>query len=130
MYELRLAHWCRDMAMIFLKRDQYARAAEWAARGLTIQNRVFRKDLFETFALALVRLGKSSEAVTEARQGLSEFPESPFLHLDDAMALEALSRREEAIAEYRAALRQSPTPGASRLIQGLLDRLEASRPRP
>jgi len=129
MYELRLAHWCRDMAMIFLKRDQYARAAEWAARGLTIRNRAFRKDLFETVALALVRLGRSSEAVTAAREGLSEFPESAFLHLDDAMALEALSRREEAIAEYRAALRQSPTPGASRLIQGLLDRLEASRPR-
>lgn len=130
MYELRLAHWCRDMAMIFLKRDQYPRAVEWAARGLTIRNRAFRKDLFETLALAQVRLGRSSEAVTAAREGLSEFPDSPFLHLDDAMALEALSRRAEAIAEYRAALRESPTPGASKLIQGLLDRLEAGRPRP
>ena len=130
MYDLRLAHWCRDMATIFLKQDRYSRAAEWAARGLTVRDRAFRRDLFETLALAQVRLGRPSEAVTAAREGSSEFPESPLLHLDCAMALEALSRSDEAIVEYRAALRQSPTPGASKLIQGLLTRLEGSRPRP
>jgi tetratricopeptide (TPR) repeat protein len=130
MYQLRLAHWCRDMATIFLKRDQYPRAVEWAARGLTIRDRAFRRDLFETLALAQVRLGRPSEAVAAAREGLGEFPESPFLHLDYAMALEALSHREEAIVEYRAALRRSPTPGASKLIQGLLARLEGGGTRP
>ncbi|HYQ88862.1 MAG TPA: glycosyltransferase family 39 protein [Candidatus Binatia bacterium] len=130
MYELRIAHWCRDMAMVFLREDQYPRAVEWAERGLTVRDRSFRRDLFETLSLAQVRLGRSSEAVTAAREGLTAFPESPLLHLDCGMALEALSRKEEAITEYRAALRQSPTPGAAQLIRALLARLEGGRPAP
>ncbi len=128
MYELRLAHWCRDMGMVFLKRDQYARAEEWATRGLTVRDRAFRKDLFETLALAQVRLGRASEAAATARAGLNDFPESPFLHLDYAMALEALSRRDEAIVEYRAALRFSSNASAAKMIQTLLARLEGPRP--
>jgi tetratricopeptide (TPR) repeat protein len=124
MYELRVAHWCRDMATVFLKRDQYPRAVEWAARGLTVPDSAFRRELYETLALGQVRLKAYTEAVAAAREGLSEFPGSPFLHLDYAMALEVLLRRNEAIAEYRAALRFSPTPGATQLIQSLLNRLE------
>jgi tetratricopeptide (TPR) repeat protein len=130
MYELRLAHWCRDMAMVFLKRDQYVRAEEWAARGLTVRGRAFRKELFETLSLAQVRLGRPAKAVETARAGLNEFPESPFLHLNYATALEALSRRDEAITEYRAALRFSPNASAAQLIRTLLARLEGGRPQP
>jgi hypothetical protein len=129
MYELRVAHWCRDMATVFLKRDEYPRAVEWAARGLTVPDRAFRRELYETLALAQVRLKAYSEAAAAAREGLNEFPESPFLHLDYGMALEVLSRREEAIAEYRVALRLSPTPGAAQLVQSLLNRLERGGPR-
>jgi tetratricopeptide (TPR) repeat protein len=130
MYDLRLAHWCRDMATVFLKKDQYARAVEWAARGLTVRDRAFRRELYETLALAQVRMGNSSAAASSAREGLSEFPESAFLHLDYAMALQALSHKDEAIAEYRAALRFSPTPGAARLIQGLLASLQRGNQQP
>ncbi len=95
MYELRLAHWCRDLAMIFLKRDQYARAEEWAARGLTIGGRNFRQDLLETLALARVRLGKPSEAAETARAGVTEFPRASLLHLDYARTTRWLTLRSQ-----------------------------------
>jgi tetratricopeptide (TPR) repeat protein len=128
MYEARLARWCRDMAMAFLKRAQYDRAEEWAARGLTIPGPGYRKELLEALSLAEVRLGKPAEAVRAAREGLSDFPDSPLLHLNCAVALEALSRREEAIAEYRAALRFSTNAEAVDLVRAQIARLEGGGP--
>jgi hypothetical protein len=128
MYLTRLARWCREMAMVFLKREEYDRAEEWASRGLTIPGPGYRKELLEVLSLAEVRSGKPAEALRAARDGLREFPDSPLLHLNSAVALEALSRREEAVAEYRAALRFSTNAEAASLIRAQIARLKGSVP--
>jgi tetratricopeptide (TPR) repeat protein len=126
MYKARLARWCRDLAAAFLKLDQYSRAEEWAVRGLTIPDAGYRRELFETVSLAEARLGKHADAVRAARDGLRDFPDSPLLHLNCAVALEALSRRDEAVAEYRAALRFSPNAQAAQLVRAQIQRLEGT----
>ena len=128
MYSPRLARWCSETATIFLKRDRYERAAEWAARGLTIPDAASRRDLLEALSLSQVRLGRSSDAEQAARTGVREYPESALLHLNRAMALEALHRNDEAISEYGAALRLSRNPGAVELIRAQLERLGAGTP--
>ena len=123
-YGPRLARWCSEMAMIFLKRNQYDRAAEWAARGLSIPDGASRKELFETLSLSEVRLGRLSEGEHTARAGLQRFPDSALLHLNRAMALEALSRKKEAISEYLAALRFTTNPEGAAIIRAQVARLQ------
>jgi hypothetical protein len=124
MYAPRLARWCSEMATIFLKGDQYDRAEEWASRGLTIREMASRRKLFETLALAQVHADKAPQAEETARLGISEFPDSPLLHVDRAMALEGMGRKQDAIAELGEALKIGSTPQSQELIRGEIARLE------
>ncbi|HXF59899.1 MAG TPA: tetratricopeptide repeat protein, partial [Candidatus Saccharimonadales bacterium] len=124
MYAPRLARWCAEMASIFLRKDQYDRAEEWASRGLSIRESASRRKLLETLALAQVRLDRASEAEETARAGLQDFPESPLLHVDRAMALEGLGRNPEAIAEFNRALALGSTEASAGIIRAEIARLE------
>jgi hypothetical protein len=125
MYAPRLARWCAEMASIFLRKDDYGRAEEWASRGLSIRETASRRKLLETLALAQVRLDRASEAEETARAALREFPGSPLLHVDRAMALEGLGRNQEAIAEFNRALALESTEASTGIIRAEIARLEA-----
>lgn len=126
MYSPRIARWCAALASVFLKRDQYARAEEWASRGLMIQDDLSRRDLLETLSFAQVRLGRAGAAEATARAGLKEFPGSQLLHVVRAMALEGLSRKADAIVEYGEALRRSDNEAAAQVMRAQIQRLEGS----
>jgi hypothetical protein len=123
----RLARWCSEMSSVFMRREQYDRAEEWGTRGLGIQDTTSRKDIYETLALAQVRLGRPSEAEATARAGLATYPESPLLHVDRAMALEGMGRAREALAEYRQALLGSSEESAP-ILREQIARLEQGKP--
>ena len=123
MYTPRIARWCSEMASIFLRRDEYDRAAEWGARGLAIQDTISRKSLFETLALAEVRLDRAAAGEATAREGLAFYPESPLLHVDRAMALETLGRTGEAVAEYQRALNLGASEASAEVIKAQIVRL-------
>ena len=123
MYAPRLARWCLEMATIFLKQNQADRAEEWSARGLTIRETASRRKLLETLALAQVHGNQAVRAEETARIGIREFPDSPLLHVDRAMALEGLGRKEEAIAEFHEALKIGGTPQSQDLIRQEIARL-------
>jgi tetratricopeptide (TPR) repeat protein len=127
MYAPRLARWCAEMATVFLKRDQEDRAEEWASRGLTIREMASRQKLFETLALAQVHQNEAPQGEQTARTGLREFPDSPLLRVDRALALEGLGRREEAIAEFNEALRIGGTPRSQGMIREEIARLEQAK---
>src|SRR5258705_5321451 len=129
MYSPRIARWCSAMASIFLNRDQYERAEEWSSRGLMIQDDHSRRELLETLTFAQARLGKAEEAERTARTGLKAFPESQLLRVCRAMALESLSRQEDAIQEYGEALRRADTEAAAAFVRAQIQRLEAGRQR-
>jgi regulator of sirC expression with transglutaminase-like and TPR domain len=112
---------------VFSWGEDHARAEEWGRRGLELGTSAPRRRLTEVLALARLRLGGAAEAERVAGQGLEAFPESPLLHVYRAAALEALSRHEEALAEYREALPLCPNENAAALVRGSIARLEASR---
>lgn len=128
MYPERLGRWCFEMSSIFLRREQYDRAEEWASRGLGIGRTPSRKELLETLALAQVRLDRPAEAEETARTGIQHFPESPLLHVDRAMALEGLGRNPEAIAEFKTALDLGGSEQSAEVIRAEIARLEARLP--
>ena len=128
MYPERLGRWCFEMSSIFLRREQYDRAEEWASRGLGIGRTPSRKELLETLALALVKLDRPAEAEEAARTGVQEFPVSPLLHVDRGMALERLGRYPEAIAEFRRALDLGSSERSAEVIRAEIARLEALLP--
>jgi tetratricopeptide (TPR) repeat protein len=123
-YKDRLAKWCHDTATAFLFRNDYPRAEEWAQRGLSIPRNPLRRELLEARSGALVRLGRAEEGERSAAEGIRDFPASSLLHLNRAIALEALYRPREAIEEYRAVLKLSPKPAAAELVRSQILRLE------
>jgi Flp pilus assembly protein TadD len=116
------------MSSVFLRRGEYDRAEEWGMRGLGIQDTTSRKSLYETLALAQVRLDRPSEAEATARAGLAAYSESALLHVDRAMALEGMGRVREAIAEYRQALKLGNSEESAAVIREEIARLEHGSP--
>jgi len=124
-YTVRVARWCSEMAQVYLWRDDYPRAKEWAVRGLSFGPSAASARLLEVRALAELRLGNPAAAESTAREGLAAHPDSPLLHVYRAMALEVLGKRGEALAEYRAALPFCPNENAAAAVRAAIARLEA-----
>ena len=118
-----LAHWCSEMSSVFLRSEQFDRAEEWATRGLGIRDTTSRQSLYETLAMAEIRLGRPDLAEASARAGLAAYPRSPLLHVDRAMALEGMGRASDAIAEYREALKQGGSEESATVIRAEIERL-------
>ncbi len=126
-YTVRVARWCSEMAQVFLWRDDYPRAGEWAERGIAIGPSEARIRLFETLTLVRLRLGETAAAEESARRGLETDRRSALLHLYRGMALEAMVRPAEALEEYRAALPLCPNEQAAGVVRAAIQNLEAAR---
>jgi predicted Zn-dependent protease len=74
--------------------------------------------------MAQVHEDKVPQAEETARIGIAEYPDSPLLRVDRAMALEGLGRQQEAIAELEEALKIGGTPQSMEVIRAEIARLE------
>jgi len=90
-----------DYAQVLIKRYMYQQAQEQAAKLLAVDgcNRNYRT----LHAATCVGLGLHERAIELYRELLSGATQPAELHLSIAHSLKTLGRREEAIAEYRAA---------------------------
>jgi tetratricopeptide (TPR) repeat protein len=90
-----------DYAQVLIKRHMYQRAKEQAEKLLAADhsNRNYRT----LYAMTFVGLGLHERAIDLYRELLTGATQPAELHLSIAHSLKTLGRREQAIAEYRAA---------------------------
>jgi len=99
----RVGLWCMDAAKMFTRVQDYARAEEWASRGLRIQVDTMEGYLRSERAVALYRQGKADSAETEIRLAVEKMPENPMFRVYHAAMLNEKSRYKEALEELHAA---------------------------
>jgi hypothetical protein len=124
----RIATWAAQLAQDFLLSGDFARAEEWAVRGLELGDAVTEQLLLETLAIAQLQSGNPAGAERTARSGFAKHPDSSLLALFHAMALEAMGRAGDALEAYRKALPLSPNANARRMVQASIARLERTAP--
>ena len=95
----RVGLWCLDASKMFSREKEYARAEEWARRGLYIQVDPMEGLLRSEQAMALYRQGKPDSAETEIRLAVAEMPDSPMLRVYHAGMLDDTSHHKEALQE-------------------------------
>jgi hypothetical protein len=118
-----IPRWTADLAQDFLVARDLAHAEEWARRGLSVGGGSHGEALYQTLAAALIDQGKAQEAEVASREAIASFPGSPVPHVFRAMALEAMGRRAEALAEYRVALPLTSMEDARRFVGTAIARL-------
>jgi Flp pilus assembly protein TadD len=106
----RLALWCHDMAALFARDGEFARAEEWAIRGLRVGAERMNPRLHAALALAYLNQQRFAEAEAASAAGLALAPDAYALHLYRGMALQSLGRHEEALSEVRTALAATGDP--------------------
>ncbi|MGE5178096.1 MAG: glycosyltransferase 87 family protein [Bacteroidota bacterium] len=99
----RLALWCLDLAGMFGRTDAWDRAEEWARRGLRVDAKNMDGQLEVALSAAQIRLNQPQLAEASARAGLAILPRSSSAHFYHGLALRALHRYDEALAELRVA---------------------------
>jgi tetratricopeptide (TPR) repeat protein len=95
----RVGLWCMDTAKMFSRRNDYARAEEWARRGLHIQVEPMEGLLRSELAVALYRQGKADSAETEIQLAIERMPENPMVRVYHAAMLNEKARFKEALQE-------------------------------
>src|SRR5688572_19018500 len=114
------------MAQLFAWRGEFARGEEWARRCLSLNQAAGRQLAYETLVFSEARQGRTRNAETGAREGITEFPNSELLHLYRAMALSALGEAEQALSEFRQTLPLCSTEEARGFVRSEVGRLEGA----
>jgi len=98
-----------DYARVLHERHKYRRSREELERLLQLDptNRQYQT----LYATVCVGLGEHEKAIVLYRELLRDAPEEAALHLSLAHALKTVGRRDESIAEYRAAAAARPNYG-------------------
>lgn len=107
---------------VFMRRGEAAAAADDFTRAIALNPRLW--DAYTNRALAYARLGDREKQIADLRRVLELNPTNPDNHVYlDALglALQAINRHREAIAEFDVATRTAPT-GDARLGKYYLDR--------
>jgi tetratricopeptide (TPR) repeat protein len=97
----RVGLWCADYAAVFGRLHEDDRAEEWADRGLLVRAAAMTPRLLNTLAYAKLNLEKYEEAERVAALGVIRAPNDATIHLYHGIALQALDRPNDALAEYR-----------------------------
>ncbi|HEX5032805.1 MAG TPA: tetratricopeptide repeat protein [Candidatus Eisenbacteria bacterium] len=97
----RVGLWCADYAVLFGRLNQDERAEEWADRGLQVRAAQMTPRLLNTLAYAKLQLEKYGEAERVAALGVERSPNDGVIRLYHGIALQALGKPNEALAEYR-----------------------------
>jgi tetratricopeptide (TPR) repeat protein len=106
----RLALWCMDFSTLFGRSGAFAKAEEWARRGLHVDSKRLNPRLYGSLAYAQYQQGDFEGSAATATAGLAETPSAHALHFYRGMALQAMGRLEEALADVRAAIAASGDP--------------------
>jgi tetratricopeptide (TPR) repeat protein len=99
----RVELWCLDCCKEFGRVKDYARAEEWARRGLKIGYEPMEGHLQSELAVALWRQARVDSAEVRMRIAVEKIPASPTFRMFHAAILRDLSRRREALEELQTA---------------------------
>jgi tetratricopeptide (TPR) repeat protein len=99
----RLELWTWDCSKAFTKAKDYARAEEWARRGLKIEVKDMEAPVRGSLAIALFRQGKIDSAAIQMRIAIQKDPKNPSFRIYQASILSGMSRLPEALEELRTA---------------------------